>query len=120
MFQTAVETRSERKKKRKKKLESERQRGKACETDTDLYQCLLHNEQCPNPDQLQRTIPHKRDRETKGNGHINYTHSLGGSYYQRVKEGPAERWRDGDRQRSGEDNAHGEPRESLQGGSVCP
>lgn len=24
--------------------------------------------------------------ETKGNGHINYTHSLGGSYYQRVKD----------------------------------
>lgn len=58
--------------------------------------------------------------ETKGNGHINYTHSLGGSYYQRVKEGPAERCRDGDRQRNGEDNAHGVPRESPQGGSVCP
>lgn len=32
--------------------------------------------------------------ETKGTGHINYTHSLGGNYYQRVMHGPTARWRD--------------------------
>lgn len=55
-FLTAVETRSE-----KKKRERERQRGTAYETDTDLAQCPIHNEQCPTPAQPQHTIPHKRD-----------------------------------------------------------
>lgn len=44
--------------------------------------------------------------ETKGNGHINYTHSLGGSYHQRLTEGPTERWRDRERYRNGDDDAH--------------
>lgn len=58
--------------------------------------------------------------ETKGNGHINYTHSLGGSYHRRLTEGPTERQRDRERQRNGDDDAHVVKYVSPVRGSVCP
>lgn len=114
-----METRSEEKKERG----SDREVQPTRQTQISHSAPSIMNSVLPQPSRSTRSLTRETEGdwdETKGNGHINYTHSPGGSYHQRVTEGPAERWRDRERQRNGDDNAHGVPCVSPVRGSVCP
>lgn len=111
-FLTAVETRSEREREKKRERGNDREVQPTRQTQISHSAPSIMNSVLPLPSRSTRSLTRETEGdwdETKGNSHINYTHSLGGSNHQRVTEAPTERWRDRGRQKNGDDNACGVP-----------